>query len=262
MALRDHGGYDPFGWSVPCSGLRPGQVRDEVRRLVDWATERWMSYFPREQGYQLEIDSPAGPSNGVVLSVRRGDFRASVANENLLDPARRAPGALAVRMFGRASSGALAQAERTSHVVVQRCRSVGIGLGFGVLALLCWTIFGVRNPAFYLAGLLMVVATFLSTTALGGIGAWIGERIAEQHEARTRRLTERDPRLQDDLRRWRALVRTFAGQRHAIGGHEPGVPFRSLPSRSEPLALAAKTGTGPHARVGRPTGRLTPARAS
>jgi hypothetical protein len=52
-------------------------------------------------------------------------------------------------------------------------------------------------------------------------------------------------------------VRLFAAQRHAIGGAEPGVPFRALPAaRSEPLAIPAKTGTtGPQSRV-RTTGRL------
>jgi hypothetical protein len=263
MALRDHHGFDPFGWSVACSGFKPGQVRDEVRRMVDWATERWTSYFPRDQGYACVIESPAGPSNGVVLTVSRGDFRASVAIENILDPARKAPGALAVRMFGRANSDALVEAERSREIVVARCRTVGIGLGFGVFALLCWVSIGVRNPAFYLAGLLMVVAALMSMTALGGIGTWIGEAIAERGQARARAIAEGNPRLQDDLRRWRALVRLFAGQRHAIGGAEPGVPFRSLPAaRSEPLAIPAKTGTtGPHGRA-RTTGRLAPVRVA
>jgi hypothetical protein len=253
MALRDHNGFDPFGWSVACSGLKPGQVREEVRRLVDWAAERWTSYFPHNQGYALVIESPAGPSNGVVLSVSRGDFRAQVAIENILDPARKAPGALAVRMFGRANSDALTEAERSREIVVQRCRTVGVGLGLGVFALLCWVSIGVRNPAFYLAGLLMVVAALMSTTVLGGAGAWIGEAIAEHGRARARAAAEANARLQDDLRRWRALVRLFAQQRHAIGGVEPGVPFRALPAaRSEPLAIPAKTG-----RV-RTTDRLTP----
>jgi hypothetical protein len=257
MALRDHTGFDPFGWSVGCSGLKPGQVRDEVRRMVDWATERWTSYFPRDQDYDVVIESPAGPSNGVVLTVRRGDFRASVAIENILDPARKAPGALAVRMFGRANSDALVLAQRSRETIVQRCRAVGVGLGFGVFALLCWVSIGVRNPAFYLAGLLMVVAALMSMTALGGIGTWIGEAIAERSQARAHAIAGGDPRLQDDLRRWRALVRLFASQRNAIGGAEPGVPFRALPAaRSEPLAIAAKSGTtGPQGRV-RTTGRL------
>lgn len=259
MALRDHNGFDPFGWSVPCSGLKPGQVRDEVRRLVDWSTERWQSYFPREQGYSVVIESPAGPSNGVVLIVRRGDFRAQVAIENILDPVRKAPGALAVRMFGRANSDALTEAERAREIVVHRCRTIGVGLGFGVFALLCWVSVGVRNPAFYLAGLLMVVAALMSTTALGGVGAWIGESLADRGHSRARALADGNPRLQDDLRRWRALMRLFANQRHAIGGAEPGVPFRSLPAaRSEPLAITAKSTTGPERRV-RLTGRLAPA---
>ncbi len=267
MALRDHNGFDPFGWSVPCSGLKPGQVRDEVRRLVDWATERWQSYFPRQQGYSVVVDSPAGPSNGVVLTVSRGDFRAQVAIENIADPARKAPGALAVRMFGRANSDALAEAERAREVVVHRCRTIGVGLGFGVFALLCWVSVGVRNPAFYLAGLLMVVAALMSTTALGGVGAWIGESLADRGRSRAKAIAAGNPRLQDDLRRWRALMRLFANQRHAIGGAEAGVPFRSLPAaRSEPLAIAesrrgapcgGKSVTGPERRVR--IGRLAPA---
>jgi hypothetical protein len=106
----------------------------------------------------------------------------------------------------------------------------------------------------------------MSTTALGGVGAWIGESLADRSHSRARALAEGNPRLQDDLRRWRALMRLFANQRHAIGGAEPGVPFRSLPAaRSEPLAIAeprrgASSVTGPERRV-RVPGRLAPAGA-
>lgn len=234
VALRDHGAFDPFGWSVACAGRKPPQVREEVRRVVEWAAQTWAMYFPAERGYVVSVDSPAGPSNGVQLSVTRGDFRAQVAVESILDPARRQSGALAVRMFGRAASDALAEAERAGAVAVQRGRVMGVGTGLGIFAVLCWFCIGVHNPAYFLGGLLLVVAGLMCTMAFGTMGAWFGERIADRGNSRARAEIGTDDKLQDDLRRWRALVRQLAAQRAAIAGQlSASTPFRALPAGRE-----------------------------
>lgn len=203
--------------------------------MVEWAAQTWAMYFPAERGYVVSVDSPAGPSHGVQLSVSRGDFRAQVAVENILDPGRRAGGALAVRMFGRAISGALAEAERGGAVAVQRGRVLGVGTGLAIFVAMCWVCIGVYNPAYFLGGLFLVVAGLMCTMAFGTIGAWFGERVAERGSSRARTEIGTDDKLQDDLRRWRALVRQLAAQRSAIAGQlSASTPFRALPaSRSE-----------------------------
>jgi hypothetical protein len=198
--------------------------------MVEWAAETWALYFPRERGYEIAVESPAGPSNGVQLAVRRGDFRANVALECILDPGRKAPGTLAIRMFGRAASDAVVAAERASNRLVQRGRSVGIGMGLGSFASLGWLALGTHAGALVITGLLIVVAGLMSTTALATAGAWIGERIGDSGRERARALSAGDPRLHDDLRRWRALVRQLSTQRSVLASQLGRTPFRSLPS--------------------------------
>lgn len=211
--------------------MRPAQIRDEMRRMVEWAAENWAQYFPAERGYQIEIDSPAGPSHGVQLAVRRGDFRGNIALECILDPARKSPGALAIRMFGRATSEAVVSADRASAQLVQRGRSIGIGMGLGSFASLGWLALGAHGPALVITGLLIMVAGLMSTTALATCGAWIGERIGEHGRERARALSSGDPRLHDDLRRWRGMVRQLSTQRTILAGQLGRTPFRSLSSR-------------------------------
>lgn len=240
VALRDHGAFDPFGWSVACIGRKPVQVREEVRRVVEWGSHMWSLYFPSDRGYCVTVESPAGPSNGVQLSVRRGDFHARVAVENILDPGRRSPGALAVRMFGRAVSGAVAQAELEGSVAVGRARNVGLGIGLTVFAGLCWVCIGVRNPEYFLGGLLLVVAGLMSTMAFSTLGAYLGERVSERRSVRARKVAADDEALQDDLRRWRALVRQLSSQRGAIAGVlSATTPFRALPAGNPSRGRAA-----------------------
>lgn len=205
--------------------------------MVEWAAQTWALYFPAERGYVVSVDSPAGPSNGVQLVVRRGDFRAQVAVENILDPGRRADGALAVRMFGRAVSGALAEAEKAGAAAIQRGRVLGLTTGATVFVALCWFCIGVHNPAYVLGGLLLVVAGLMCMMAFGTIGAWLGEVAAERVNARARADIGGDGGLQDDLRRWRALVRQLGAQRAAIAGQlSASTPFRALPAAREPGA--------------------------
>ena len=40
--------------------------------MVDQITDRWASVFPSREGYRVNASSPAGPSNGVRLTVERG----------------------------------------------------------------------------------------------------------------------------------------------------------------------------------------------
>lgn len=240
MPLRGSSDATPFGWSVACAGLKPNQVRDEVRGLVERATEIFASYFPAESGYQVEAVSPAGPSNGVQLAVRRGDFHAQVAIEHLRDGARKA---MAVRMCGRAESKAMVEAERSIDTLVARGRALGVAGGLVVFAALCWWSIGVRNPAYFLGGLLMVVAGLICTTALATVGAWIGERLGERARGRALAESSADPRLHDDHKRWRALVRVLSAQRMAIAGQVGGGPFRAL--RPAAAETRAKTGERP-----------------
>ena len=203
--------------------------------MVEWAAQTWAMYFPAERGYVVSVESPAGPSNGVQLSVSRGDFRAQVAVENILDPGRRVPGALVVRMFGRALSSAVAEAEHTSACVAQRGRMLGVSLGLAAFVGLCSFCIGVHNPAFFLGGLMLVVAGLMCTMMFGTVGAWLGERLGARRCERARTELGADSNLQDDLRRWRALVRQLASQRAAIAGQlGPSTPFRTLPSARDP----------------------------
>jgi hypothetical protein len=227
--LEDRQGFAPFGWSVGCGGQRPAAVREEVRSTVDWATRRFTSYFPSDAGYEVCAHSPAGASNGVQLQVRRGDFRATVGIEAILDPHRKSPDERAIRMFGRAGSEALEAAERDGHRLVQRFRVAGVGLGVVVFCAALWLSFGAHSPIYVLGGLLMVVSALLTTTLGASFGAWIGERVAEQSRTRARALTAVDPRFQGDLRRWRALSRQLANQRQALTGRIGVAPFRALP---------------------------------
>ena len=260
--LDDRHGFAPFGWSVGCGGQKPAAVRDEVRSTVDWATRRFMSYFPSDGGYEVRASSPAGASNGVQLQVRRGDFRATVAIEAILNPNRKSPDERAIRMFGRAGSEALEAAERDGHRLVQRFRTVGVGLGFVLFCAALWLSVGAHSPVYLLGGLLMVVSALLTTTMGASFGAWVGERVADKVRARAREVAAIDPRFQGDLRRWRALSRQLANQRQALTGRVGAAPFRAL---LPPTAADGRdTGAVPPASGGRPaadeSGGRTPSR--
>jgi hypothetical protein len=231
--LGNRHGFAPFGWSVGCGGQRPAAVRDEVRSTVNWATRRFTSYFPSDGGYEVQAYSPAGASNGVQLQVRRGDFRATVAIEAILDPNRKSPDERAIRMYGRAGSEAVEAAERDGHRLVQRFRAGGVGLGVVLFAAALWLCVGAYSPIYILAGMFMVVAALLITTLGASFGGWLGERMAEKSWARARALAEVDPRLQGDIRRWRALSRQLANQRQALTGRVGAAPFRGLPAAPE-----------------------------
>lgn len=232
--LKDRQGFAPFGWSVGCGGQKPAAVRDEVRSTVDWATRRFTSYFPSENGYEVRAHSPAGASNGVQLQVRRGDFRATVAIEAILDPNRKSPDERAIRMYGRAGSEAVEAAEREGHVHVRRFRTLGLSVGFVMFFASLWLSVGAVSPIYVLGGMLMVVSALLTTTLGASFGAFVGERVAEKRRSRARSLAEIDPRFQGDLKRWRALSRQLANQRQALTGRVGAAPFRALPAADEP----------------------------
>ena len=230
MELRAQSDCASFGWSVGCTGRKPVQVRDDMRAMVDWAVATWSNYFPVESGYRTAVASPAGPAHGVKLSVERGDFRASVSIESIRRAGGRGAAQLGVRMFGRAESSGLAEAEHASHRIVAHGRNAGFAVGAGVFAMLCWWAIGITDPVYVLGGLLMVVAGLLSTTAGGTVGTWIGERIADVSRARARNGAARDFALESDLRRWRSLARLLSTQRQAIAGQAGGAPFRKAPA--------------------------------
>ena len=97
-----------------------------MRSVVDQTTERWASVFPEREGYEISASSPAGPSNGVQLTVQRGNFVASVCVESIRDPSRHARDHQAIRMYGRAEARALVCVEQSSMRSVQRLRQVGL----------------------------------------------------------------------------------------------------------------------------------------
>jgi hypothetical protein len=234
VAFRDPGSFDPFGWSVACRGRQPAAVREEVRRVVEWGSQIWSLYFPADRGYDVTVESPAGPSHGVQLAVRRGDFRAQVVIENIGDPARRSTSDLAVRMFGRAVSLEVANAEQGGSAAVRRARNVGFGIGFALFGALCWACVGVHNPEYFLGGLLLVVAGLMCTMTCATLGAFLGERVSERRSLHARTVAADNEALQDDLRRWRALVRQLSSQRGAIASVlSATTPFRSLPRASQ-----------------------------
>ncbi len=196
--------------------------------MGDWTRDAWESHFPERDGYEVEVDSPAGRGHGVQLKVSRGDFRASVAIENGLAPSRRSPtGRLQVRMFGRAQSSAIARTENRATALMAAGRQTGAALGFLAAVLL--------PPAPFATGLVLLGVMFwtvlmLAATITGGaLGAFVGERLADGARDRALREATGDAHLQHDLRRWKALSRQLAAQRSELAeGAVAGQPFRSL----------------------------------
>jgi hypothetical protein len=231
--LDERGGILPFGWAVACAGRKPSQVEDEVQALVAWSAGTWKRHFPVERGYRVTVEPTAGITQGVRMSVRRGDFEASLSIEHGL-PAR--PGAASaipsVRMFGNAQSVVARHAHELGERLVQRSRIAGGAVGLGLFLALAWLMIGVNNPIYMLGGMLLVVALLLALMAGGTLGTWVGERLAGYHRDRARRALDRNVAIADDIRRWKAVSRQLSAQRNALAGH------RRLPFRSEPSELA------------------------
>ncbi len=228
--LDERGEIAPFGWALACTGRKPNQVGEDVRALVQWSANTCRRYFPPEQGYQVDVESPAGAAHGVRMTVTRGDFRAAVAIEKGIEPralTHNSPADLSVRMFGRAYSEAMCRAHRLGERIVLRCRAAGWAGGTSVFLSLAWLMIGVRDPVYVLGGMLLVVALLMTLLGGGTLGTWVGERVASLHRGRTLRSTNHDDALRDDIRRWKALTRQFTAQRNALTG------VRQLPFRSE-----------------------------
>lgn len=233
--LDERGGIPPFGWAVACAGRKPAQVRDDVRALVECSATTWTRHFPAERGYLVEVEAPADPAQGFRMTVRRGDFEATVAIEHELEP--RGIGAVSasplVRMFGRARANAVVQASQLGERLIRRGRTIGGALGLGLFLLLAWFMIGVNNPVFMLGGMLLMVALMMALVAGSAIGAWIGERLAARYIDRAVRSFTHDSDMHDDIRRWKAVSRRLAAQRATLAAH------RRSPFRSEPSALAS-----------------------
>jgi hypothetical protein len=137
-----------------------------------------------------------------------------------------------------------------------------VGLAVVLFAATLWLCIGAYSPIYILAGMFMVVAALLITTLGASFGGWIGERMAEKSRARAHALAEVDPRLQGDIRRWRALSRQLANQRQALTGRVGAAPFRAIlpPTAADAKRLALV----PPASGGRPAaqeaGVRTPSR--
>ncbi len=214
----------PFGWVVHPRGRQPGQLRDDIRSLVQWSADRWSSYFPQARGYSVTVDvdeaSETEPlaARPLRLAADRGDFHAEVTVE--------IPGPGQVRMYGRATSSHMLVAERTAGRYVTIGRVLGGIAGFGLFSTLAWFSVGVVDPIFVLGGLLMVVALVVSLTAGAALGSWFGERFADRARRRAARRVDDDPGIEADLRRWKSLVRQLVAQRTALRGGDRQQPFR------------------------------------
>ena len=101
------------------------------------------------------------------LQVRRGDFRATVGVEAILDPRRKSPEERAIRMYGRAGSEALEAAERDGHAIVQRFRTIGASLGLAAFFAALVISSGATLTFDLLGVMFMVVSASVST----GFGA-------------------------------------------------------------------------------------------
>ena len=202
--------------------------------MVDQITDRWASVFPSKAGYRVSVSSPAGPSNGVRLTVERGNFRAAVCLESIRDPSRRARDHQAIRMYGRAEAHALVSVQKASHRSIQRLRQAGVVTAAVLFLPFLWLIAGAQSTAYVLAGLLTMVGAIACTTLGASLGAYIGERLAEGARRRAIAKTSEDTRLQDDLRRWRALSRELSGAKQALLGAGSAGPFRALTAQVEP----------------------------
>ena len=164
----DRGEAGPFGWVVHPRGRKPGQIRDDIRTLVQWSADRWGSYFPRERGYAVTVDlaesdeAESLATQPLRLRADRGDFHAEVTVE--------VPDAGHVRMYGRATSSHMLDAERQARRYVKIGRVLGGIAGFGLFGSLAWFSVGVVDPIFVLGGLLMVVALVITLTAGAALG--------------------------------------------------------------------------------------------
>ena len=226
--------FVPFAWSLACSGRKRDQVREEMRSIIDQATQVVQSHFPKDRGYTVSVESPAGPSNGVQLAVRRGDFHASLKVERALDPKRRTSHRQwTVRVFGRAGSATLARAETGAHQLVVRGRQAGIGIGLAAFFAICGAVIGTAVPTFWLGGLLLVVVGLLVTTMSANVGSWLGEQLAAGRWLRAHTDASANPALDMDRKRWRALVRQLSSQKQALIGRQTSGSFRALPPARE-----------------------------
>ncbi len=237
--LDERGGISPFGWAVAWAGREPSQLGDDVRSLVETSATTCRRYFPPERGYQVSIDeldpeATAGTTQGVQMSVWRGDFRARVAIERTAGSeaggatARRSPPA--IRVYGSARSEALHRAHALGERLVRSGRVLGWTAGTGLFLCLAWLMIGVHDPIYVLGGMLLVVALLLTLMAGGTLGGLVGERLAALHRGRTHRNVGSDEALLDDMRRWKGLSRQLTTQRSMLVGRR-AQPFRREPGR-------------------------------
>ncbi len=230
--LDERGGISPFGWAISYGGRGPGQLRDDVHHVEDWSIGAWTRHFPRERGYEIDVERSASNAQGLVLTVRRGEFNAQASLQHDVREHDGGRSSASVRMFGRAEFDVISRARTDGERMVARSRAVGWGGGFAMFLSLAWLMVGVRDPVYVLGGMLLVVALLMTVMAGGTLGAWFGERLAQRAHERAQRQIDADPGLGDDIRRWKAVAKQLASQRSVLLG------TRHQPFRSEPRAMA------------------------
>ncbi len=152
-------------------------------------------------------------------------------------------------MYGRAEARALVTAELSSHRSIHRSRQVGVVVSAALFLPFLWLIAGAQSTAYVLAALLTMVAGIGTTTLGASLGAYVGERFAEGARRRALAATSEDSKLQEDLRRWRALSRELSGTKQALLGSALAGPFRALSPASPTASGSRRTPSRPLPRL-------------
>ncbi|MGB1276975.1 MAG: hypothetical protein ACPG77_14620 [Nannocystaceae bacterium] len=225
-----------FGWSVSCPGRSAEQLAGEVVDLERTVSQAAEHFFPPKKGYALVRKQVDGPIDGIYIEVRRGDFEARVGLECFQRERseQRAPTtAIAVRLFGRAGSSRLAEAERAGYQLTERLRRIGTGVGVGLLVMMFGYI--LTHPPHYsvdaltiLSALLFVLVCLVTLTATSEAGSRLGERLAASSCARVQAEIETDDGFHSDVERWSVLSRGLVSQRSSFDGELRKQPFRTI----------------------------------
>ncbi len=229
---------------MSCPGRSATQLAGEVDELERTVSQAAEHFFPSDKGYAVVRTQVDGPVDGIRIEVRRGDFEARVGLE-CFRPQRqgeRPTTALAVRMFGRAGSSKLAQAERAGHRLTERLRKVGTGVGVGILLVMFGYI--LTHPPQYsvdaltfLSALLFVLVSIVTLSATSEAGGRLGQRIAAMSCARVQAELDHDDGFTSDVERWQVLSRGLASQRSSLDGELRRQPFRTMRRDWQPAAL-------------------------
>ncbi len=237
---------------MSCPGRSAAQLAGEVDDLERTVSQAAEHFFPSDKGYAVVRTAVDGPIDGICIEVRRGDFEARVGLECFKPNSQgeRSPTttAIAVRLFGRAGSSKLAQAERVGYRLTERLRKIGTGVGVGILLVLFGYI--LTHPPRYsvdaltfLSALLFVLVSIVTLSATSEAGSRLGQRIGAMLTARAKAELDHDDGFASDVERWQVLSRGLASQRSSFDGELRKQPFRTMRRNWETPVLPAANRT-------------------